>query len=66
MRYCKNKCGGVTGGIGFGYDEYAKCATCNKWYPKPTPVRCPCCSTQLRQFPRLSKSRQKLEVNRIE
>ena len=66
-RFCHNLCiNEISGLYGKEYEKYGWCKICGVHYLKPTPVRCYCCKTIIRQNPHNSKSKYKKELVRIE
>lgn len=63
---CKNLCMGVKDSYGIGYKTHNYCKVCEKWFERPTPLRCNCCNNILRLTTRYSRSKLKMEYKRIE
>ena len=56
----------MTGGKGLNYNTHGLCKRCEKWFEKPTQIRCNCCGMLIRQNNRFSKAVFKKVVKRIE
>ena len=54
----------INGRMGGRFNTHNWCKTCEKWLPKPTPIRCKCCNQKFRTMVRCSKVKMTQEFKR--